>query len=72
MHQGSERFDRLRRDWYRLWVLVKPDAASPIISVTKASHLDDAVAALDLAWDDETRSQFELHHQTAPSPLADV
>ncbi len=31
------------------WVLQKPEVAAPIVGASKPGHLDDAVAALDLA-----------------------
>lgn len=41
------------------WLLNRPGVISPIIGVTKAEHLDDAVAALDLDLSDEEMSRLE-------------
>ncbi|MCY2963743.1 MAG: fused MFS/spermidine synthase, partial [Planctomycetota bacterium] len=38
------------------WVLAKPTVVAPIVGITKASHLTDAVAALDVRLDDEDLS----------------
>ena len=35
------------------WVLSNPVVASPIVGATKAHHLDDAIAALDLTLDED-------------------
>jgi aryl-alcohol dehydrogenase (NADP+) len=41
------------------WVLRNPVVTAPIVGVTKAAHLDDAVAALDLELDDEETAYLE-------------
>jgi aryl-alcohol dehydrogenase (NADP+) len=35
------------------WLMAQPAVTSPIVGVTKAAHLDDAVAAVDLELDDD-------------------
>jgi aryl-alcohol dehydrogenase (NADP+) len=35
------------------WLLAQPGVTAPIVGASKAAHLDDAVAALDLKLDDE-------------------
>ena len=44
------------------WVLRNPVVSSPIVGATKASHLTDAVAALDIALTDEEVSALEEHY----------
>ena len=41
------------------WVLQKPEVSAPIIGATKIEHLDDAVAALDLALAPDEISALE-------------
>ena len=41
------------------WVLAKPVVTAPIVGVTKESHLDDAVAAVDLRLTDEEIARLE-------------
>ena len=41
------------------WVLAKPAVSAPIIGASKAAHLDDALAALDLVLSDEEIAQLE-------------
>src|SRR4029078_13036108 len=41
------------------WMLAKPVIAAPIIGATKAHHLDDAVAALDLQLSPEEAALLE-------------
>jgi len=41
------------------WVLSKPGVASPIIGASKSSHLDDAIAALDINLTDEEIRRLE-------------
>jgi 1-deoxyxylulose-5-phosphate synthase len=44
------------------WVLRNPSVAAPIVGMTKASHLDDAVAALSLSLSDDEVAQIEEHY----------
>jgi 1-deoxyxylulose-5-phosphate synthase len=44
------------------WVLRHPSVAAPIVGMTKASHLDDAVAALTLSLSDDEVAQIEEHY----------
>ena len=49
------------------WVLSKPVVSAPIVGATKAHHLADAVAALDLALtEDEIRRMEEPYTTQAP------
>jgi len=41
------------------WLLAKPGVTAPIVGATKVSHVDDAVAALDVTLRDEDRSVLE-------------
>ncbi|CAO5184925.1 1-deoxyxylulose-5-phosphate synthase YajO [Frankia sp. AiPs1] len=50
------------------WILAKPGVCAPIIGATKLSHLDDALAALDLALTDDEIAQLEKPY--APHPTA--
>jgi aryl-alcohol dehydrogenase (NADP+) len=50
------------------WLLSKPVVTAPLVGVTKIGHIDDAVAALDLALtDDEVAS---LEEPYSPRPIA--
>jgi aryl-alcohol dehydrogenase (NADP+) len=35
------------------WLLAQPAVTSPIVGITRPEHLTDAVAAVDLALDDD-------------------
>jgi aryl-alcohol dehydrogenase-like predicted oxidoreductase len=41
------------------WVLRKSEVTSPIIGATRMSHLDDAVAALNLSLSDEDVAELQ-------------
>jgi len=41
------------------WVLAKPEVSAPIIGASKAAHLDDAIAALDLGLSESEISRLE-------------
>ena len=41
------------------WLLAKPVVTAPIIGATKLSHLEDAVAAVDLHLDDDVVARLE-------------
>ena len=41
------------------WVLAKPVVSAPIVGASKAAHLDDAVAALDIVLSDEEIERLE-------------
>lgn len=45
------------------WVLSKPAVSSPIVGATKAHHLSDAVAALDVQLDEAEISLLESSYQ---------
>lgn len=49
------------------WVLSKPGITAPIIGASKTSHLDDAVAALDVKLDAETIAALEEPYVTRPA-----
>jgi aryl-alcohol dehydrogenase (NADP+) len=44
------------------WVLRHPSVAAPIVGMTKAEHLDDAVAALSLSLSEDEVAQIEEHY----------
>lgn len=44
------------------WVLAKPQVSAPIIGATRPQHLDDAVAALDLALSADEIAALEAHY----------
>jgi 1-deoxyxylulose-5-phosphate synthase len=41
------------------WLLHKPGVIAPIIGASKASHIEDAVAALDISLDSDTIARLE-------------
>jgi aryl-alcohol dehydrogenase-like predicted oxidoreductase len=41
------------------WVLSKPEVSAPIVGASKAGHLDDAIAALDIELSDEEIERLE-------------
>jgi aryl-alcohol dehydrogenase-like predicted oxidoreductase len=41
------------------WVLSKPEVSAPIVGASKVSHLDDAIAALDIQLSDEEIERLE-------------
>ncbi|MDR3496796.1 MAG: aldo/keto reductase [Ancalomicrobiaceae bacterium] len=45
------------------WVMSKPGVTAPIVGATKLAHLDDAVAALDVALDVATQRELEEPYQ---------
>jgi 1-deoxyxylulose-5-phosphate synthase len=44
------------------WVVSNPVASAPIVGSTKAHHLADAVAALDLELSGDERTALEEHY----------
>lgn len=66
VQEVSERLGRPMAQVALAWVLGNPQVASPIIGATKASHLDDAVAALNLVLDTETVAHIEASYTTRP------
>ena len=48
------------------WLLRKPDITAPIIGITKAHHLTDALAALDVDLSDEEVAQLEAPYIPHP------
>lgn len=48
------------------WLLSKPVVTSPIIGSTKTSHLDDAVAAVDLTLSADEIAKLEAPYQSHP------
>ncbi|WP_370328235.1 aldo/keto reductase [Euzebya sp.] len=51
------------------WLLQKPGVTSPIVGVTKPSHLSEAVAAVDVPLDDEDLDALETPYR--PRPVLD-
>jgi aryl-alcohol dehydrogenase-like predicted oxidoreductase len=41
------------------WMLRNPAVTSPIVGVTKPSHLSDAIAAVDVSLDDDEAALLE-------------
>lgn len=41
------------------WVLDKPEVSAPIVGASKSGHLDDALAALDIALTDDEIERLE-------------
>ena len=59
------------------WLLRNPVVAAPIVGATKLSHLDDAIAAVEITLDDTEAKSLETPYQphpvrglTAPAPLS--
>ncbi|WP_239341791.1 aldo/keto reductase, partial [Frankia sp. CiP3] len=48
------------------WLLGKPGITAPIIGATKTKHLDDAVAALDIALDEDDVNRLEASYRPHP------
>lgn len=44
------------------WLLTKPGVTAPIVGATKAHHLDDAIAALELTMTDDEVARLEWPH----------
>ncbi len=44
------------------WVLSRPAVASPIVGATRLTHLDDAIAAVDLPLDEHEIRRLEQHY----------
>jgi aryl-alcohol dehydrogenase (NADP+) len=42
------------------WILAQPGVTSPIVGATRMSHLDDAIAALDIGLDDEVLKELSV------------
>jgi aryl-alcohol dehydrogenase-like predicted oxidoreductase len=45
------------------WLLGKPAVTAPIVGATKAAHIDDALAAVDLTLTDEESSALEAPYR---------
>jgi aryl-alcohol dehydrogenase-like predicted oxidoreductase len=41
------------------WVLAKPEVSAPIVGASKAAHLEDAIAALDIVLSDAEIAELE-------------
>ena len=50
------------------WLLARPGVTAPIVGVSKMRHLDDALAALDLALTSEEVAVLEAHY--VPHPVS--
>lgn len=48
------------------WLLSRPGVTAPIVGVTEVSHLEDAVAALDITLDQEDIRQLEEPYKPHP------
>jgi aryl-alcohol dehydrogenase-like predicted oxidoreductase len=49
------------------WVLARPEVSAPIVGASKATHLDDAIAALEIALSDEEIARLEAAY--VPHPI---
>jgi diketogulonate reductase-like aldo/keto reductase len=49
------------------WLLGRPGVTAPIVGATKAAHIDDAVAALEIALDEDDVARLETPYQPHPS-----
>ena len=45
------------------WLLAKPAVTAPILGATKVSHLDDAIASIDVALSDEETARLEAPYR---------
>ena len=52
------------------WVLAKPEVTAPIVGVTKAKHLEDAIAALDVVLTEEEIKGMEAPY--TPHPVSGI
>ncbi len=48
------------------WLLAKPEVTAPIVGASRSTHLDDAVAALDLQLDADTLQRLEAPYVPHP------
>ena len=48
------------------WLLDKPVVTAPIVGATKVSHLDDAIASIDVALSDEELARLEAPYRPHP------
>ena len=48
------------------WMLHKPGITAPIVGATKASHLEDAVAAVELSLSDDEIARLEAPYRPHP------
>lgn len=44
------------------WVIAKPEVSAPIVGASKVSHLDDAIAALDIELTDDELDRLEASY----------
>jgi 1-deoxyxylulose-5-phosphate synthase len=48
------------------WLLAKPEVSAPIVGATKLGHLEDAIAAIDLALSEEEMARLEAPYRPHP------
>jgi 1-deoxyxylulose-5-phosphate synthase len=48
------------------WLLGKPAVTAPIVGATKQSHLDDAIASVDLTLEDDEVARLEAPYRPHP------
>ena len=66
-HRGRRRRAACRRPRSALaWLLHKPGVTAPIVGATKLSHLDDAVAAVDVTLSEDEIKLLEQPYQPHP------
>ena len=66
VREASERLGQPPARVALAWMLQKPEITSPIVGASKPGHLEDAVAALEVALDDETVEALEEPYRTIP------
>ena len=66
--EGASKHGVNRAQGALAWVLSRPGVTAPIIGASKPHHLDDAVAALDVALDGEDLASLEEAY--VPHPVA--
>jgi 1-deoxyxylulose-5-phosphate synthase len=54
------------------WLLARPGVTAPIVGASKSQHLDDAIAALSLALDEDEIQCLEAGYVPLPVPLKSV
>ena len=48
------------------WLLGKPAVTAPIVGATKLGHLEDAIAAVDVALSEEEAARLEAPYRPHP------
>ena len=48
------------------WLLAKPAVSAPIVGATRLSHVDDAIAAIDVSLSDDEMARLEAPYRPHP------